>query len=51
MKEYHFQITLIGTGDTPEDAWEDVCEFAAEAPGNLGDLDKEDIVKVEEIKE
>lgn len=26
MKLYQFTIQLVGSGDTPEEAWEEVCE-------------------------
>jgi len=26
MKEYDFEVHLIGIGETPEDAWEDICQ-------------------------
>ena len=26
MKRYEFTITLVGHGDSPNEAWEDACE-------------------------
>ena len=33
MKTYHFTITLQGSGDTPEEAWEDAVEAFMQDPG------------------
>jgi len=30
---YHFSVTLAGTGDTPEDAWQDAVEGFSMDPG------------------
>ena len=46
MKEYHFQITLVGEGNTPEQAWQDICKYLSESENSLGEFDKDDIVKI-----
>ena len=48
MKEYHFQITLVGEGNTPEEAWQDICRYTGESESSLGDFDKNDIIEVVE---
>ena len=44
-KEFHFRITLIGHGESEEEAWEDVCQGFID---NEHQLDKNDIVGVTE---
>jgi len=49
MKEYHFQITLVGEGNTPEEAWEDICKYVGNGgKSSLGEFDKNDIIKIME---
>jgi hypothetical protein len=33
MNTYHFTVTLRGSGDTPEEAWEDAVEAFTQDPG------------------
>ena len=47
MKHYEFQIVLAGCGETPEEAWEIVCESIA-ADG-LGGFEKNSVVTEEEM--
>ena len=43
IKEFHFNITLIGEGRSEQAAWEDVCQGFID---NEHHLDKDDIISV-----
>lgn len=45
MATYHFPIVLVGTGDMPEDAWNDAVEGFCLDPGCF---DKYEIVEEDE---
>jgi hypothetical protein len=47
IKTYHFKITLAGSGNTPEEAWNDACEAFMLDTGNT----PEDYEIQEEVEE
>lgn len=45
MSTYHFKVCLVGTGNTPEQAWQDACEGFALDSGPPPDTEDTWLIK------
>ena len=48
MKYYLFSITIIGTGDTADEAWDDATEAFSMDPGSTPEESEYTVEEVEE---